>query len=447
MSDFNGIISELKKQYLSDDRPWVIGFSGGKDSTCTLQLVYQMLCSLTPEERRKQVHVLSSDTLVEAPVVGLRQKKVCRMIKVAAEKDKIPLSVELLSPPVSDTFWVNLIGRGYPAPNRWFRWCTDRLKIKPMNNYILNNIKENGEVIIVLGARKSESASRSQTLAKHEIDNSRLRKHSTIRGAFVFTPIEDLTESEVWSYLDSVPSPWGDDNSELRAMYQKNDDEEISFIIDDASPPSGHSRFGCWVCTVVEKDKALMSLIEDGHPEYQPLLDFRDDLRRMRDDPNCREKFRKVQRLDKFVSELKGIEVDKQTHRDHEVMGPFTLEVRHQMLMRLLDIQKELQKIEPDIQLITPEEIKAIELLWFYDGDTLGSMDELSGENKEDSIDSLISRLLKVEDDMSDLSKRVGIYKKLEHVIMEHTMNRIVSGLEDGEQIIDIPGVRDSDDN
>ena len=428
------ISSELLRQYKNDTRPWVIGFSGGKDSTCTLQLVYNMLKVLSPVERTKPVYVLSSDTMVEAPVVGIRQKEVCKMISLAAERDKIPLYVEMLRPDITDTFWVNMIGRGYPAPNRWFRWCTDRLKIKPMNKYICNRIAQNGEVVILLGARKSESASRSQTMAKHEIKNSKLRKHANINGAFVYTPIEDLDESDVWDYLMSNPSPWGDDNNVLRSMYQKKNDEEVAFILDESSPPSGHSRFGCWCCTVVEEDRAILSLIEDGHDEYKPLKDFRDELKRMRDDPKYRVLYRKNQRLDKFVAEYTDRSLDRETHRNFEVMGPFTLEARHYMLSRLLEIQEGLRLHIPDVELISPEEIRAIEYLWMYDGGTVGVLDDSSKFEERDDLEKLLGRLIAIEDDMSDLSKRVGVYKKLEAVIQEYTMNQMVSGNDGGNR-------------
>ena len=433
--NYGSIRACLESQYLADSRPWVVGFSGGKDSTCVLQFVYEMLLNLPSNKRTKPVHVLSSDTMVEAPIVGIRQRRICKMINASAEKDGIPLKVDLLRPEITDTFWVNIIGRGYPSPNRWFRWCTDRLKIKPMNQFILQNIKRNGEVLILLGARKSESVSRSQTMAKHKIENSNLRKHGSINGAFVFTPIENLSEKEVWRYLDENSSPWGDDNSELKSMYQKKDDEEISFIIDDKSPPSGHSRFGCWTCTVVDEDKALMSLIEDGHPEYVPLLEFRNKLKRIRDDPDYREKYRKNQRTEKFISEFSGVELDRETHRNFEVMGPFTIKTRHDLLDELLSIQSEFQKKVPDIDLITPEEIKAIRMMWIYEGDFNDSFEKLS---PEDNINELIGRLLKVEEDMSDISKRVGIYNKLEKAILEYTMNDMVrDGKSKGEMMID----------
>ena len=424
--DPEAVLKDLSDQYLHDSRPWVVGFSGGKDSTCTLQLVYYMLRSIPEEKRTKEVHVLSSDTLVEAPVVGMRQRKICSMINKAAKRDGIPLSVEMLRPEISETFWVNMIGRGYPAPNRWFRWCTDRLKIKPMNKYIHSHIAENGEVLILLGARKSESASRSQTLARHEIENSKLRKHANITGAFVYTPIEDFSESEVWDYLLTVPSPWGDDNESLRSMYQKKDDEEVTFILDESSPPSGHSRFGCWCCTVVEEDRAIQSLIEDGHPEYIPLRDFRNELYRMRDDPQFREPYRKNQRLSRFIADYSNKVADREIHRNHEVMGPFTLKARHYMLKRLLDIQDELRKTIPEVELISPEEIKAIEYLWMYDGGFIGKDEEYGELLPKDDVDRLTDRLLEVEDDYSDLSRRIGVYKKLETVIQEYTMNQMI---------------------
>ena len=96
-------------------------------------------------------------------------------------------------------------------------------------------------------------------------------------------------------------------------------------------------------------------------------------------------------------------------------------------MSRLLEIQSDLQKSDPDIELISPEEIKAIELLWMYDGGTVGVDDDKSKFDDEDNLEKLLDRLLVVEEDMSDLSKRVGIYKKLELVIQEYTMNDMVS--------------------
>ena len=63
------IYTEIQQVYLSDSRPWVVGYSGGKDSTTALQLVWYALVELPPEQRQKPVYVITSDTLVETPVI------------------------------------------------------------------------------------------------------------------------------------------------------------------------------------------------------------------------------------------------------------------------------------------------------------------------------------------------------------------------------------------
>ncbi len=78
----------------------------------------------------------------------------------------MPIIPHRLTPEVQDRFWVNLIGRGYPAPRPKFRWCTSRLKISPSNNFIKSMVKTNGEAILVLGTRKAEIYTLSANLKK-----------------------------------------------------------------------------------------------------------------------------------------------------------------------------------------------------------------------------------------------------------------------------------------
>ncbi|TKX46535.1 DNA phosphorothioation system sulfurtransferase DndC, partial [Halorubrum sp. ASP121] len=146
-------------------------------------------------------------------------------------------------------FWVNLIGRGYPAPNQNFRWCTERLKIDPADRFIENQVSEHGEVIVILGARKAESATREQVMEMHSIDGSVLSRHNKFANAFVYTPIEDWIVDDVWTYLiQAVENPWGKNNRDLAALYQEADDE-CPMVIDTKTPSCGNSRFGCWTCT------------------------------------------------------------------------------------------------------------------------------------------------------------------------------------------------------
>jgi len=443
--DIHHILNELRDLYLSDNRPWIIGLSGGKDSSCVTQMVYYMLLELPKNERKKEVHVISADTLVESPLIERRIKDLLSDIEKAAKKNKLPIKVKLLKPKLDDSFWVNLIGRGYPSPNRWFRWCTDRLKIRPANRYIYEQVKKNGEVIIVLGARKSESASRAQIMGKYIIEDYNLRKHTDIKGAFVYTPIEDFSYKDVWSYLLQVSPPWGGNNRELVTFYRKADGE-CPLVISKDTPACGGSRFGCWTCTVVNRDRSVEGLIEDGETWLEPLLEFRNWLKVIRDDPSKRESIRKSDRKKKIKAEKLGKEFNQSEHRGHKIIGPFTFKTRHEILNKLLELQRQILK-NHQIELISPEELKSIETIWIYEGDNISSLSDVVDISKEfvkmidnsplekNHIDKkifeniiqkhdlpipLVEKLLIAENDLSSLSRRTGIYNRLEKVIEEH---------------------------
>ena len=154
--------------YLADDIPWVIGYSGGKDSTATLQLVWLAIQALPPKDRKKTIHIINTDTLVESPVVARWAQESLEKMRQAAEEQKIPFVPHRLTPDYDNTFWVNFLGKGYPFPRKKFRWCTDRLKIQPVNKFVKEKIAEHGEIIMVLGTRKAESANRARTMAFYE---------------------------------------------------------------------------------------------------------------------------------------------------------------------------------------------------------------------------------------------------------------------------------------
>jgi DNA sulfur modification protein DndC len=449
-SEFEIILNGLKETYLADRRPWIIGFSGGKDSSLLCQLVFKMLLDLRPEDRKKEVHVISSDTLVESPLIESRLSKVHSQMAAFVRDKNLPITIQMLRPTLSDSFWVNLIGRGYPSPNRWFRWCTDRLKINPASRYITEQVRQNGEVVILLGARKTESASRAQTLGEYAIPGSRMRRHTTLTGAFVYTPLEDLDTKEVWIILLQMPPPWGGSNRELLQFYRKADGE-CPLVVDTTTPSCGGSRFGCWVCTVVERDRAIEGLIEDGEVWLQPLLDFRNWLKKIRDDPLAREETRKSQKRKMMHAIKNGKKFEAPEHRGHKVLGPFTMETRHEILKRLMDIQKKLSKEE--YRLISPEELAAIQTLWIYEGDSPRSVERIVGEyvprngtsstlsrekddlgfllqlcEKEEVPLPLLETLLAVERDLSGLSRRRDLYARLEKVLGEHILSEMASG-------------------
>jgi 3'-phosphoadenosine 5'-phosphosulfate sulfotransferase (PAPS reductase)/FAD synthetase len=58
---YEGIKHSLRERYLSDPRPWLVGFSGGKDSTLVAALVFEAALAIPPAQRTKEIHVVCTD--------------------------------------------------------------------------------------------------------------------------------------------------------------------------------------------------------------------------------------------------------------------------------------------------------------------------------------------------------------------------------------------------
>lgn len=348
----------IRSVYLADERPWVIGYSGGKDSTCALQLIWSAVKKLPKKKRNKPIFVLSSDTLVETPVIVNYIDETLAAINSAATAQDMPITAQKVVPEIADSFWVNLIGRGYPAPSKRFRWCTERLKIDPANAFIKKRVAEFGEVVMVLGVRSSESATRAQVMSLHRIEGTSLSRHSTLPGAYVFTPIESFSVDDVWAFLLQNDSPWGSDNRDLLAMYRNAQAGECPLVVDKQTESCGNSRFGCWVCTVVTKDKAMEALIDNGEDWLEPLLDLRDELAATQE-PSRKREFRDFKRRDGSVTFV-GDAVAP-------IPGPYLFEYRKSILRKLLTAQEQVNAEAPPGEktvLIQDEELRQIRQIW-----------------------------------------------------------------------------------
>ncbi len=364
------IHAEIREVYRSQPYPWVVGYSGGKDSTAALQLVWNALAGLPVEERQKRVYVISSDTLVETPVIiDYINDSLRRMEKRAAELE-LPFEFHKLAPVLDDTFWVNLIGRGYPAPSSIFRWCTLRLKINASNRFILDKVAAHGEVILVLGVRKGESSKRDRVIKEYRFRGKRLEVHGQLPGAWVYMPIRDFSKDDVWSYLLQIASPWGSDNRNLASLYRSGQDGECPLVVDDTTPPCGNSRFGCWTCTVVDQDRSMEAMIDSGEEWMIPLLDFRDYLASTQD-PLVKPQQREFKGRDGRV---------RVTDRGLR-WRTYTLEMSQQMLRRLLETQIKMQKYDPAYALISSNELREIRRLWLTErGDWTDSLPAIHEE-------------------------------------------------------------------
>ncbi len=368
------IIEELKEQYMEADttcRPWIIGFSGGKDSTVLLMLTWLAMQELREEGKplHRQVYVVCNDTMVENPVIEEYVSTVLLKISNAAREQALPVQVMTTTPQLEDTFWCCVIGKGYPVPNNSFRFCTEKMKIKPTSKFIADQVVADGEAIVLVGTRLAESQQRERSIRRHEIKGHRLSKHPLNPNTYTYAPIKELMLEEVWWIINSIPSPWGFDNQILFNIYldASADDYECPTVItDDSHRSCGQSRFGCWICTVVKEDKSMSSLIKNGVEWMKPLLDYRDRLVENRNVSELRSSTRRNGQL----------AVDETGHN----LGNYTMEYRITMLKELLQTQKKVQEGHSSVCLITSQELIAIQVIWFRDGNFSTTVNDIYNE-------------------------------------------------------------------
>lgn len=357
---FEEIIKEIMIVYKHDSRPWLIGYSGGKDSTLLVSLVYEAMQRLKKADSpmHKKIYIITSDTMVENPIVKNYMHSSSQSINDVSKSDRLKIEARIIYPEPEQTFWSRVIGLGYPTPEPpGFRWCTERLKINPMNKFVNERIEENGEIIILLGVRKGESLTRMKTITAREIEGKLLNMHNDIPNAYVYNPITEVPNELVWEFLlkNDCKSPWGTDMKYLFNLYQgENLGEEQSVLgeVDrEKIPVTGNSRFGCWCCTMVKEDKSLQNFINRGATELIPLRNFRNDLLKMRDNPQMRDNKRRNGSVYKKADGSFGL-------------GPFTLEARRIILEKLLMLED-----ETGLELMTISELKAIDKMWDEEGD------------------------------------------------------------------------------
>ena len=462
------IYDEIRKVYLGDNRPWILGFSGGKDSTCMVQLIWNALSELSPKQLHKKIFIISSDTLVESPKVVQQIITMLDMMEGASKKTHLPISTNLVRPVIQDTFWVCLLGKGFPAPSNLFRWCTERLKIRNADRFIQEKVSEYGEAIVILGTRKDESGSRQQLMNLYEIEGSLLSRHSKFAQTYVYTPLRDFITKDVWNYLLQNPNPWGANNRDLLALYQNANSSECPLVVDTSTPSCGNSRFGCWVCTVVDEDISLKNTIENGEDWMEPLLELREELKETQD-PAKRKDVRSLKRRTgqmKLVSDSRKAGFAKKIadssmelqERDGEkpdpyavlVPGPYTMEFCTEFLEKLLRAQKKVQQTGPDphMELITADEVHEIQRIWRMErGDwkntayqiyekildvRLEAMQEDFagfGKLEQDTLEEicsknnvpqlLVSKLLNTEYESQGMSRHSKIYSKINKILSE----------------------------
>lgn len=342
------LFTEYTKQH---NNPWIVAYSGGKDSTLLLQCVFEAVLKTDPAKRKRKVHIVANDTLVESPPVIEHLKRSIKDIRSAVNRMSLPMTAVITKPCVDQTFWVNVIGRGYIPPTRNFRWCTDRMKINPTNDYIAK-ISASQRTILLIGTRKSESQSRRRRMEKRGVQADKMNPHGSIERCRMFSPLTDLTDDDVWMALLQSKPPWGGTHRNLVSIYRNAGGGECPLVLTKEDAPSCGTtspRFGCWTCTVINKDRSLSGLIDSGLEELEPLHDFREWLLTLREKDKNRMPYRRDGAA-KYRSD------------GTRIRGPFTMAIRRLILKKIQKLEK-----ETGMALLTNAEIEFIEDIWRCD--------------------------------------------------------------------------------
>jgi DNA sulfur modification protein DndC len=459
------LVAEIQALYCADSLPWILGYSGGKDSTAVLQLVWLALQDIPVAERKKPLHVISTDTLVENPVVSGWVTTSLQRMREAADAQGVPVLPHRLTPGVADSFWVNLVGRGYPAPRHKFRWCTERLKIKPSNTFITEVVAQSGEAILVLGTRKAESLARARNMERQAADRvrERLSPNAALPNCLVYSPIEDWSNDDVWLFLMQVGNPWGYNNKDLLTMYQgASEGGECPLVVDTTTPSCGDSRFGCFVCTLVEEDKSLQAMVHNDMEKdwMQPLIRLRNLLDNPRNKPREERsgtgpddrEVRDFRRMGGLVQIYQRKMDDSEERVPDYIPGPYVQDHRVTLLREVLLAQAALRKNKRapahvrESELITIAELREIRRIWvlekhetedylpviyqeltgnpFPDPASLESspwgIDEFMvlKEASENEVQyQLLRELLHVEQRYRTAARRAGLYESLEDAL------------------------------
>jgi DNA sulfur modification protein DndC len=331
------LTSEIKQLYLKDNRPWFIGFSGGKDSTALVAIIYISLKRL--RKYHKKIYLLYCDTGVEIPALNNHSKNVLSSIKELAKRENMPFEIKTVKPRLSDRFFVNLIGKGYPPPTNKFRWCNDRLRSRPIKRALMKF--KNIPPVLLLGIRYDESNERSRVLKKYSIDNKFSFRQAGNKYISIFAPLAYMRTQQIWELLLTSNISNYLHINELVTLYESASGGICPKSCNLCRTCRG-SRFGCWVCTVIRNDKSMTNMSQNGFKELSYLIEFKKWLIEIRENRNLRH--------NNTFNGLPG-------------MGAFNLEARQLILGKLMETERNFKG-----RLLSRSELKLIEKYWaLYD--------------------------------------------------------------------------------
>ncbi|MBN2134452.1 MAG: phosphoadenosine phosphosulfate reductase family protein [Acidobacteria bacterium] len=325
-------INRVENIYQNDDYPWIVGYSGGKDSTAVLHILFHGLHRI--QKFHKDIYIIYSNTGVEIPYSISIINRVLNDYETERKNQGYPIKAIKIAPHPSEKLFAKIIGRGYPPPTDKFRWCTDRLLIRPLNTFFKEH--QLNKIISVVGVRNNESSSRNLTLKENENEDKYFRNQKCNSNRKLFLPILDLSIKDVWKAILHFDFPTSTRASEIATLYAEASSNPKDRDVYGA--PLQPARFGCWICTVCKNATTLKCLIKSGKIELTPLLDYRLWIEEERSKP-----------INRWPKRRNG----------QDGLGPMTLEWRKKALQKLLNTQQ-----KSGFKLISDDEINEIYKYW-----------------------------------------------------------------------------------
>jgi len=311
----------------SEHAHWAVAYSGGKDSSATLTVIFHLL-DTGRIPRPQSLTVFYADTRMELTPLAIAAQQ------VMAELRRRGIPVHEVCAPLDKRFLVYILGRGVPPPNNnTMRWCTRQIKVEPMHQALLSAISGmEGSVLMITGVRQGESAIRDRRIemscGKDGAECGQgwyqevLPASRGLRGQIAtLAPILHWRVCHVWDWLQFyAPTPeYGAWPTRIIAdAYGGDEAQEIN------------ARTGCVGCPLAQQERALDAIVANPQWAYlEPLKRLKPLYRELREPGN------RLRKAD--IEYLKDGSIGKNPQR----MGPLTFEAREMALQRVLDIQAE----------------------------------------------------------------------------------------------------------
>lgn len=304
---------------------WAVAYSGGKDSTAVLTVVWHLIRTGRVKAPAR-LTVSYADTRMELPPLAAAARTILDLLRSQG------VEVHVVLPPLDERFFVYMFGRGVPPPTNRFRWCTGQIKVEPMEAEV-RRLAGAGKILMLTGVRQGESAARDARIALscskdgNECGQGWYHQSLSPDHCDTLAPILHWRVCFVWDWLSGFVEPHGFPTAMVADAYGQGR---------EGGAVEKNARTGCNGCPLATRDSALDNLLRRDRYRYlEPLKELRPLYRWLREP---------AQRLRKPGREKSKDGATRFTNR----MGPLTFEARRAGLAKVLDIQDRVNAAAPD---------------------------------------------------------------------------------------------------